>query len=727
MKLNNNLPIENNFVTNANSQSFKIEIGDAEVLLSYMRKESYKFHLRTAIQEYLSNALDAHREVKQTKKCQVFAPNVDKPVLVIKDFGPGISPERMDKYFRKVGNSTKRESQRDKGGFGAGSKIGLAYTDSIIIITVVDKLKYTYHMTLTSEGSQIILIDQPRSTNEENGTEIHMPIKNDDFKKSYSAIQRFCFFSEPHETPECFNLPSEYLSTINDYTKELIGKEDDKLSSCFLVESRFLPYNSVLGTSSTNIIVLDGIPYPVDHEQESIIKQALNKLNSKYSLILKFKNGIIDPQLSREGIQNNEKNKKAISFVINSVIKAIDQEIEEKKANANNLEDHINLFLELQNKFKINELKYKDYDIKYADKFLHNIIIYNSNLEKMLTFSKVLNSKGNYIPDKKSDGKRSAFPYNNHQIFLYNPTQETIIKLNQKIRYAGDLLLEQLDKIYGRGNSYNIDKRLFLIDVTESDPEVVLSFTNDFNLKSIHDLEIPKDKIEHYKRAKGTKQKIAKTDIKINYLKHSTYNKEKFYSSHNKTVDLEFISNQDQKYIYVTIEDLKNEETHQKLQINYEFFKLLKYEFISLNKSDLKKVQENEVENFIHINHIQELYSINDLDRNGFIYKNIAHTALLDKLLVINKEYKIKNNKLFEILEEYKNICSNKTYKISVAPNFINNLYFKDTQVINKLSLFEQFDKIINDDFMLKQALKNVATSDEADLLQILNYINLKY
>ena len=100
---------------------------------------------------------------------------------------------------------------------------------------------------------------------------------------------------------------------------------------------------------------------------------------------------------------------------------------------------------------------------------------------------------------------------------------------------------------------------------------------------------------------------------------------------------------------------------------------------------------------------------------------------MLDKLLVINKEYKIKNNKLFEILEEYKNICSNKTYKISVAPNFINNLYFKDTQVINKLSLFEQFDKIINDDFMLKQALKNVATSDEADLLQILNYINLKY
>jgi hypothetical protein len=92
-----------------------------DVLCSKM----YGTPFETMIQEYMANARDAHREVgKLDVPIQlIFPTNLDSH-LYIRDFGPGLTIERIKTVFTKLGKSTKNDDDVMTGGFGLGAKIG---------------------------------------------------------------------------------------------------------------------------------------------------------------------------------------------------------------------------------------------------------------------------------------------------------------------------------------------------------------------------------------------------------------------------------------------------------------------------------------------------------------------------------------------------------------------------------------------------------------------------
>ena len=63
----------------------------------------------------------------------------------IKDFGPGISPDRMSNIFIQYTASTKRDDNVQTGGFGLGAKTPFAYSNSFVIVTVMNGIKYQYN------------------------------------------------------------------------------------------------------------------------------------------------------------------------------------------------------------------------------------------------------------------------------------------------------------------------------------------------------------------------------------------------------------------------------------------------------------------------------------------------------------------------------------------------------------------------------------------------------
>lgn len=112
-------------------------IGDDAHLIKLLRDSLYSNPILAICREIASNARDAHREIG-TPERPIFIeyPNVLNDNIIFRDWGPGISPVRIDTVYRQIGNSTKRSSNKETGGFGLGAKTPFAYTASFIVDTI---------------------------------------------------------------------------------------------------------------------------------------------------------------------------------------------------------------------------------------------------------------------------------------------------------------------------------------------------------------------------------------------------------------------------------------------------------------------------------------------------------------------------------------------------------------------------------------------------------------
>jgi DNA topoisomerase VI subunit B len=116
--------------SNVQGESIPFSIGDPSVIIDIIRKKIYSHPIRTMVQEYLSNAKDSCLEAGKDSSCiHVSLPTHLKPEFSIRDYGVGMSDERIREVFVQYGISTKRNSVSQLGYFGIGSKSGWAYTD----------------------------------------------------------------------------------------------------------------------------------------------------------------------------------------------------------------------------------------------------------------------------------------------------------------------------------------------------------------------------------------------------------------------------------------------------------------------------------------------------------------------------------------------------------------------------------------------------------------------
>src|SRR5688572_23276532 len=114
-------------------------IGNPVVIMKIMRSKLYSNPIKVLIQEYLCNARDANREAGCDRAIEVHVPTKFNQSFEVRDYGIGISPERMENVFIRYGESTKRGNNLQTGGFGIGAKSGWSYSDSFSITTVTQE------------------------------------------------------------------------------------------------------------------------------------------------------------------------------------------------------------------------------------------------------------------------------------------------------------------------------------------------------------------------------------------------------------------------------------------------------------------------------------------------------------------------------------------------------------------------------------------------------------
>jgi hypothetical protein len=265
----------------------QVDIGNVEVVTSILADRLYNDKVRIVLQEYACNARDAHREIgRPDLPIEIDLPGKLDPVLRIRDFGPGMDPERVNNVFRRLGNSTKRDDNTQTGGFGIGAKCGFAYhTRTFTVVTRVDGVQYTYHCYRAGTGRFMIDPIGEHPTDAPNGTEIQIPVAENDIREFRSDA---AWLFEDWVVRPVFNIQPDFH-----------GAPDSIADPAGRWEMRRARYDR------TVIASVDGIPY------DTRLSYASERFGGR-SLILRFDCGELTLAANRESLESTPGNEALI-------------------------------------------------------------------------------------------------------------------------------------------------------------------------------------------------------------------------------------------------------------------------------------------------------------------------------------------------------------------------------------------------------------------------------
>lgn len=308
MKLNDVRPT---IETSGDLEEQFFSIQDQGMIFDILRNKMYSNPILAICREITCNARDAHREVGTPDvPVVIHLPNTLEQYYKVKDFGPGISPDRMSNIFIKYTASTKRNDNTQTGGFGLGAKTPFSYSDSFSIVTNYNGTQYNYSCNIdeTKVGKLSLMSQSP--TKEPNGTEIIIPVKHKNFTEFATWTEQACRHWTVRPTIRGGTLEWQDNKKILEGTNWAITASQD-----WQRQAR---------------MIIDGIEYPLD--LDTLKKYADAKLidASRGHFIMYFGVGELSLSASREQIYLDEKTQNVIRKRLDKIFNEIKQSVVDK-------------------------------------------------------------------------------------------------------------------------------------------------------------------------------------------------------------------------------------------------------------------------------------------------------------------------------------------------------------------------------------------------------------
>lgn len=303
-------------------------IGNVALVMEILRSKMYSVPIRTIVQEIASNARDAHREVGTPNvPIEIKLPNSLDKTFHVRDFGPGITPDRMTNIFLQYGNSTKRSDNTQTGGFGLGAKSPFAYVDQFCIESITTengkRIKRSYTATIDASRMGELSCMLEEETNDPQGTKIIVACKPHDefqFEKWVGNVCRFWDVKPTIKGSASFRFPELKYHVQGNGWK--LGGQDGE---------------------SDPIAVVDGIPYTIRSnslglDSSSMSKGDANLLNVlRHPIRLFFNVGELTLTANREEIDYQPETITRIKARLKTFVQEYGKEYEKIIAKAKNL------------------------------------------------------------------------------------------------------------------------------------------------------------------------------------------------------------------------------------------------------------------------------------------------------------------------------------------------------------------------------------------------------
>ena len=316
-------------LSNNSDETMNFDIGDVSVIIEILRNRLYSNPIQTLTQEYLSNGRDATRESGNNRPLRVTLPTGLDSVLKIRDYGVGLSPQRVKEVFVLYGASTKRTDNNQTGGFGIGAKSAWAYTDSFTVVSYYNGTMYTYIAHTGENANGIFEKMGEEATAEPNGVEVQIPVKLEHREQFIMAVYRSTLFW-PVKPVFAGITEAEIPSEYKDFFKKVTHQENNWK---IILNNDF--YKKVLGFGygfqAQVVLSVDGIPYPLN---KFYAEPSFQKLLTAYSadsfMVLEVTNGDVEVSATREAVSDKEHSKKNIVAKVEEVNSKLAQYIEKK-------------------------------------------------------------------------------------------------------------------------------------------------------------------------------------------------------------------------------------------------------------------------------------------------------------------------------------------------------------------------------------------------------------
>jgi hypothetical protein len=222
---------ESNLDTAAQTFTIKMTPQMAKLLSS----QTYTDKVMAAVREPLSNAYDSQTRAGNMVPVDLHLPTPLEPWFSLRDYGTGMSHEKVLSHMFSYGESDKRDTNTEIGGFAIGAKAFYAYTDICTITSWHDGTVRRYAATKDKHGlPQGQLIDEAQ-TELPNGVEIRFPVNQGEyeiFKEKTARVLTFLDLPYVCNLGDGFkvNKPSVFFSTeIDGYRIDLIPHGDTKV------------------------------------------------------------------------------------------------------------------------------------------------------------------------------------------------------------------------------------------------------------------------------------------------------------------------------------------------------------------------------------------------------------------------------------------------------------------------------------------------------------------
>jgi len=277
------------------------------------------------VRELGCNAMDSHIASGQpTRPFHIHIPNALEPWLTIQDFGTGISHENIYEIYSTYFASTKTNTNTQVGMLGLGSKSPFCYTDNFTITSRHLGIKRIYNAYFNQKGMPTISLASQENTQDENGVEIQIPVKQSDMGEFTEAIWKaFRFF---------------------DTKPTISGGSVDWTDKCDFEGSFWKSYTSL----NQSYAVMGGVVYPIDTDK---IASEHYDIIRKAGLVIKFAIGELDVTPSREALMYHDWVVQALNDKITQVKKDFVAKVEDQIKNSDNLLDAMKALYLLNNQW----------------------------------------------------------------------------------------------------------------------------------------------------------------------------------------------------------------------------------------------------------------------------------------------------------------------------------------------------------------------------------------
>lgn len=467
MKTSNAVDSMNDIAIEANDVEMGFDEGNEASLLNSLT-HLYANPVIAALREYVANAHDAHVD-NGNDFSRPIEVNVDYRFekrfhLRVRDYGKGMTEQQLTKVYSQYGATTKATNNAQVGGFGLGSKSGLAVSDEMCVHTIANGIKVEARVLKNSFNKSVIRIEKSAPTSEPSGTTILLPLNQSQTKElREKAALHLVGYHHDHILLDgkklersVFDEKLFYPIKLNGQTLAYVEKNhgDKKFKyQYFSVEQ--IDERTGVRVSNPNLhIMMGGVYYDTMPSSGSMqttpeviatFNSVLERVKNSPNVIFNIPIGSVSLPPHRDSIIDTEKTWTTITNLLSNITMALFP-TNQKYLNSLSFLDACKEVANMPSLFVPDQRKWEwrgqEFDnalkenMKTAPYFLTNYSNYSSRV--MQTFSdntnhlfSLLHSRHHYSASYNSDVE--TINYNNASHGYYNNSKKSIVIVEVKI------------------------------------------------------------------------------------------------------------------------------------------------------------------------------------------------------------------------------------------------------------------------------------------------------